>query len=492
VTSLTQVLQMGWNLHQQGDFAGAENIYRQVLVLDPTSADACCYLGILYFDLERFAESIAAYQQALQLRPRFPIALSNLGNSLTAVERFAEAEAALRQALQLQPDYANAWSNLGATLVKQGRWQAAEQCFERALAIAPQSETAHRNLGAALVRQGKLEQGQRHSEHALQLNPRSAEAHRNRAIVWLLKGDWQRGWEEYEWRWQCPEQKLPNLPQPLWNGEPLEGRRLLLCAEQGLGDTLQFMRYAQLARQRGAHVVLEVQRALLPLLQRFEHADQIVPRGEKLPADLDFFLPLLSAPRVFGTRLNHVPADVPYLTADPHRVERWRAELQRIPARLRIGLVWQGSRKFAGDRERSAPLEAFLPLALPGVQWISLQKGDGSEQARALREKSGGLALLDLEDRLDADAAFVDTAAILSVVDLLISVDTSVAHLAGALAVPLWLALPATPPDWRWLLDRSDSPWYPTARLFRQTQPGDWKGVFQAMADQLRRKLENG
>jgi Flp pilus assembly protein TadD len=472
-----EALQYGWKLHQNRDFAAAESVYRQVLVLDATNADAWCYLGILFYDVGRMSESAEAYGQALHWRPKFPVALSNLGNTLSALERYAEAERSIRSALELSPQYANAWTNLGAVLVKQGRLVEAEQCFQKSLELSPQNEPAHRNLGAALVRQGRLADGQRHSEAALQLNPRSEEAHRNRAIVWLLTGDWERGWKEFEWRWQCAEQTLPSFAQPMWGGEPIAQRTLLLYAEQGLGDTIQFVRYATLAKRLGARVVLQCQEPLVPLLRSFPDVDEIVPRGEPLP-EFDYYLPLMSAPRVFQTRIDTVPSATPYLNAEPQRIERWRRELPHDNVHYRIAIAWQGSRQHPSDKQRSVPLSAFLPLAKDGVQLISLQKGPGTEQIGPLASQ---LPLVDLTERLDQDGAFLDTAAIMALSDLVISVDTALGHLAGALGARVWLALPAVP-DWRWLLDRSDTPWYPTMRLFRQAEAGTWTDVFAAMA----------
>lgn len=477
-------LQIGWKLHQARDFRGAEAIYRRVLAAQPDSADAWCFLGILHYDEKHYAESIAAYQHALQLRPTFPIASSNLSNSLSALGRLDEAERAVRRALQWQPEYTTAWTNLGAILVKQGRFPEASQAFEQALALAPQNETAHRNLGAVLIRQGKLSEGTQHSEAALRLNPRSAEAHRNRAIVRLLLGDFEQGWDEYEWRWQCPDQQLPSYAQPLWQGEPLEGRTLLLHAEQGLGDTLQFVRYARLARARGGRVVLQCQAPLVPLLRSYPHLDGLVARGAALP-HFDVHLPLLSAPRVCGTRLATIPADVPYLAADPQRVERWRERLAGYGP-LCVGLAWQGSRDHHADRQRSLSLAQLLPLAMPGVTFISLQKGPGSEQAA---EFAGPLNLVDLGDQLDAsDGAFLDTAAVMTLLDVVITVDTAIAHLAGALAVPVWTLLPHAP-DWRWLLERTDTPWYPTMRLWRQPQPDDWSTPLERLRAALAERL---
>lgn len=478
MATLQQMLDYGWRLHQAKRLDEAEKVYRQVLTLAPNMPEAWCYLGIVLYDRGCFTESVEAYRRAVALRPVFPIAWSNMGNSLSALSRFDEAESALRHALQQDPNYATAWLNLGALLLKLGRLDESIQALEQATRLAPASEAAHRNLGAALVRCGRIEEGMHYNEQALRLAPHSAEARRNRAIVRLLTGDWQRGWQEYEWRWYCPEQSLPQRLEPLYNGEPLQGKRLLLVAEQGLGDTIQFIRYAEVARQQGAEVAAEVQPELVPLLESCPAVQWLFARGGPTLA-CDFFLPMLSAPRVFGTRLDNVPAPIPYLQPRKELVEKWRA---RLPAGgVRIGIVWQGNRAHPADRDRSMPLEMLAKLAAPGFTLISLQKGAGTEQLAHLRPPE---TVVDLGDELDASAPFLDTAAILTLLDVTVTVDTAVAHLAGALGVPVWVALPFTP-DWRWLLGRSDTPWYPTMRLFRQSAPGDWTSVIDAIGKAL-------
>ncbi len=474
MTNLRNLLDHAWKLHQARRFDEAEAIYRHVLAAAPKLAEAWCYLGIVLYDRGRFEESVEAYRQAIQLRNAFPIAWSNMGNSLSALERWEEAEQAIRTAIRQQPDYATAWLNLGALFLKQGRLQESIGALERAVQLAPQNEAVHRNLGAALVRSGRIDEGWEHNERALRLAPRSAEARRNRAIVRLLMGDWRSGWKEYEWRWYCPEQSWPQRPEPLYEGQPLEGKRLLLVAEQGLGDTIHFVRYAELARQRGARVLAEVQPELIPLLESFRAVECWLPRGGPTVM-CDYFLPMMSAPRVFGTVPECVPAPIPYLAAQPELVEKWQEQLP--PAPLRIGLVWQGSRSHPADQQRSMPLALLARLARPGRVLVSLQKGFGAEQIRALQEPR---SVLDLGNELDAVAPFLDTAALICVLDLVICVDTAVAHLAGALGRPVWVALPFIP-DWRWLLHRSDTPWYPTMRLFRQPRYGDWESVIQEM-----------
>jgi tetratricopeptide (TPR) repeat protein len=458
---------------------------RQALRLKPDLADAHNNLGAAYAARREWDEAVACYRQALALRGGYAEAENNLGGALQELGRYDEAVAHFREALRLRPEFAEAHGGLAMALVRLDELDAAEATCREALRLKPDLATAHLSLGFILSEQGRREAALACCQRALDLQPDLADARKNRSLIWLLEGKLTEGWAEYEWRWKCPE--LPERPfgQPLWDGSPLAGQTLLLHAEQGLGDTLQFIRYAPLAAERGARVVVACQRPLLPLLSRMPGVSGWVAQGDPLPP-FDLHAPLMSLPRIFGTTLENVPAAAPYLAADAALVERWRGELAVIDG-FRIGIAWQGSRNYRRDRYRSVPLEQFAPLAeVPGVRLISLQKGYGAEQVAAL---GGRFEVIDLADRLDAaGGAFMDTAAVMTLVDLVITSDTAVPHLAGALGVPVWVALSSNP-DWRWLLDREDSPWYPTMRLFRQTQRGEWSEVFDRMAGALAERL---
>jgi hypothetical protein len=295
-------------------------------------------------------------------------------------------------------------------------------------------------------------------------------------------GDFERGWEEYEWRWKKAKVTPRDFPQPLWDSSALEGRTILIHTEQGLGDTLQFIRYVPLVKQRGGTVIVECPASLGQLLASCAGIDRLIASGAPLPP-FDVHAPLLSLPRIFGTTLANVPAEVPYLSADPALVEYWRSELSSV-AGIKIGIAWQGNPRFPADCMRSIPLTHFTPLAqVDGVRLFSLQKGTGSAQLAAV---ASYLPVIDLADRLDeTSGGFMDTAAVMKNLDLVVTSDTSIAHLAGALGVPVWVAL-ALGGDWRFLVGREDSPWYPTMRLFRQTQMGDWDSVFERIAAELR------
>jgi Flp pilus assembly protein TadD len=483
MATLDEILAAGWKLHQAGRVAEAEQIYRQAVQAAPAHARAWCYHGMACNDLGRYDEAVGSYRRALALRPEFPEALNNLGNTLTQQTRLDEAIDVLRQALRCRPGYTSAYHNLGIVFAQQERLADAEEAFRNVVRLDPNFAEALNGLAAIQFKQGKFADALASYDVALRLKPSLPDARKNRGIARLLLGDFAQGCRDFEARFQCADLSLPALRQPAWDGAPLDGRTILLRAEQGLGDTLQFIRYAPLVKRAGGTVVVECQRPLLPLLAGFAGVDRWVPRGAALPP-FDVHAPLMSLPGLLGTTLETIPAAIPYLFADPQLVERWRVELGANPA-FKVGIVWKGSSSHRADHVRSARLRDFEPLArVPGVQLFSLQKGEGTEQLAAL---SGRFPVVDLGSRLDETTApFLETAAVMQLLDLVVTVDTSTGHLAGALGVPYWLALPFVP-DWRWLLEREDSPWYPTARLFRQTARGDWAGVFERMATALAR-----
>lgn len=390
------------------------------------------------------------------------------------------AEQLCREMLARDSRDHHAWFLRGFVAQREAHFELAAECFGAAAAIAPQCAKYHNNLGSALRALGRLAEAERAYEQALEIQPDYPLAEINRAVTWLLAGDYDRGWPAYEWRYKQPGTPPRSFSQPCWNGAPFPGRTLLVHAEQGLGDTIQFARFLPAARARGERVILECQPPLAYLLKDVAGADAVVPQGGTLP-EFDLQLPLLSLPGALGIRLEDVAHAVPYLTIEAQAVHRWRAAL-RTADELLIGIAWQGNPKQRHDRWRSYPLNALLPLMqIPGVRLVSLQKGEGSEQLAALGAAS---QIIDLGEHLDSAAPFADTAAIMRAVDLVITPDTATAHLAGALCVPVWVPL-AYAPDWRWLLGRTDSPWYPTMRLFRQRQPRTWQDVFARIASEV-------
>jgi Flp pilus assembly protein TadD len=430
----------------------------------------------------RLAEAEVECRRLLILRPGDAVTLSNLANLLVELGRPAEAEAAYRQAIEARADFAEAHYNLGLLLQAQRRLVEAEAAYRRALDLRPDLVQAHNNRGATLRDLRRLDEAMAAFDAAVLLRPDYADAQFNQAMCRLTMGDYAQGWPQYEWRWRTRQADLVQrgFRQPPWLGrEDPAGRTILLHAEQGLGDTLQFCRYVPRVAALGARVVLEVQPGLERLLGRLDGVSQVVTQGGPAPA-FDCHTPLMSLPLALGTRLETVPARGAYLKAEPGAAAHWERRLSGSSA-LRVGLVWAGAPRrdnpiaAAVDRRRSLSLEFLAPLAgIEGLQLFSLQKGPAAADLRDAQARGwGGPAIVDHTAELQD---FADTAALVANLDLVIACDTSVAHLAGAMGKPVWI-LSRFDGCWRWLADRDDSPWYPTARLFRQEASGDWAGV---------------
>ena len=453
--------------------------------LSPTSALIQCHLGLALLELERLEEATAALQEALCLRPDFPEALVSLAEALRKRGCLDEARQAAEAAIKIDFSQPTAHHHLGNVLCDLGAFAEGSNAYRRALGLQPGDPTVMSNLGNALYALGQLPEALAQHRMAVSLRPGSVGSRYNLAVALLAAGELEEGWEAYESRLQLglPSSVRRNIAQPRWTGEALEGRTIFLYGEQGLGDTLQFVRYAPLVAQRSGRVVLEVPAPLVRLMRQMPGVGAVIPTGT-LPAEFDLHCPLLSLPYIFGTRLESIPASVPYLAADASLIEAWR---DRMPQDgKRVGLVWSGNPRADQplaafvDRRRSIPLRQFAPFAaVPGISWISLQKGPPASQ---LQNAPRGLHIRDLMDEVDD---FADTAALVAHLDLVIAVDTSVAHLAGALGKPVWM-LSRYDACWRWLRDRSDSPWYPTMRIYRQPRPGDWDAVIERVAADLR------
>jgi tetratricopeptide (TPR) repeat protein len=475
---------LGAVLREQGRPDEAVACFHRALALQPAHAGAHNNLGRVCEAGGRLEEAAARYRLAICSQPANAAFHNNLGNALARLSRPEEAIACYREAVRLQPAEPVHPSNLANALTLAGRPEQAEECCRAALRLRPDFVDARHNLAITLAAQGKFAEALEHNAEALRLAPEHAGARNCRALWWLQHGDFARGWPEYEWRWRANGVAPRPFREPAWDGSPLGGRTVLLHAEQALGDTIQFIRYAPLVRRRGGGVVVECQPALARLLESCPGIDRVVPRGSPLPP-FDVHAPLLSLPGLLGTTLDTVPAEVPYLSAAPDLVAAWRRELGA--GAFKVGVAWQGSPTFAGDRLRSVPLRHFAPLArVPGVRLFGLQKGPGREQ---IGPAARLVPLTDLGATLDeGTGAFLDTAAVMRNLDLVVTTDTALAHLAGALGVRAWVAL-SVGPDWRWLLGREDCPWYPSLRLFRQSRPHDWDEVFERMAVELRREL---
>ena len=471
---------LGQALALEGKPNEALEAFQQALKLRPNSAGAHLQSGILLAEMHRQAEAIPCFREAARLTPHEDEAYFRLGNALRACGQAEEAAISFRTVLRLRPDYVAASNNLGVTLVELERYEEAEAVYRTALQHEPEHPGTLNNLGVLLKNTRRLEEAQVSFAHAIRVAPTHIQAHLNRAMAWLLAGDFAHGLPEYEWRLRQPGRAGPPFPQPRWDGSPLAGRTILLTCEQGLGDTLQFVRYVSLLKEQGARVILLAPVALGPILRSFSAIDRIVKSAEEA-SSFDVHASLLSLPWLLRTTLDTIPRQVPYLAAEEALVERWARVFRPLQA-FKVGIAWQGSPHYVGDRSRSISLAHFQPLAeVAGVQLVGLQHGLGVEQIAQV-----DFPMLTFESQMDKrSGAFMDTAAIMKSLDLVITADTAVGHLAGALGVPTWLVLGFTP-DWRWLLDREESPWYPSMRLFRQTAVGDWRPVFARLAEQLK------
>ncbi len=433
---------------------------------------------------ERYDEALACYDQALAIRDDIPQIWANRGRALRELGRAAEAETSLREAARLKPDFVNAYTELARVLDCLGRFEEAESTVRTALALSPQHAFAHCLLGRILSHLGRTNEAQSSLRTALRLRP-EPRWHVFLGQVLLLAGELREGWGEFEWR-RRTDTKVgwrPLLTVPFWAGEPIEGRSILLFADQGYGDALQICRYAPKIAAAAARTVLVVQPPLVRLMSCLPGVSEVITDGAR-PSLPDVWCAMMSLPHVCGTTLETIPGAVPYLTADPADVAHWRERLAGL-AGLRVGLCWAGGQSSVEqiyvDRRRSIRLDALARLGLvPGAHFFSLQAGPPAAEAD---RPPCGLALHDFTKDL---RDFADTAALIENLDLVISVDTAVVHLAGALGKPVWL-LNRFDTCFRWLQNREDSPWYPTLRQFRQAAPGDWDSVLSRVQDALRR-----
>ncbi len=461
---------LGAALKALGERDAAAEAYRAALVLRPEFPAAWTNLALVLLEQNHAEEAVTACERALAVDPRQLTARLTLGRAHEALGHHDAATGAYRELLRLAPDHADAHCNLGIVQQAQGRLGEAIASYERALAIDPRHASALTNLGTAYQAQNRLDEAIACHRRAQEVRPDLAQARFNESVCQLLAGNFAAGWPGYEARWECGQKRFRReLGLPLWRGEDSPaGRTILVHPEQGLGDTLQFARYVPLLAARGAKVILEVQPPLRSLFENFPGAHMVLARGEALPP-CDAYCPLLTLPLTLGPDAP-IPAEVPYVHAASDRIEHWRDRLGD-DSRRRIGLVWSGGPHHLTDHLRSIPLAQFRALVAGcAAQFISLQKELKSADATTLADT---LEIVPLGAEL---SDFADTAALIANLDLVIAVDTSVAHLAGALGRPTWILLPFAP-DWRWQLGRSDSPWYPTARLFRQPRPGDWDSV---------------
>ena len=455
--------------------------FDRALALNPANAVAYNNRGNTLADLKRHEEAIASFERAIAAQPNYAEAWYNLGNSQAELRRHDAAVASYRKALALDAKFVDALNNLGVALAEKNAHDEAIACYRRAIALEPRFAEAYNNLGTALGDLKRYDEAIAAFEQSIALDPEYADAQWNLALYRLLLGDFERGWQGYEWRWkQVQVSKYQrNYPQPLWRGkEALAGKTVFLYAEQGLGDMLQFCRYASRVADLGARVILEAPPALQPVLSGLTGVTQVIAQGTAIP-EFDLHCPITSLPLAFHTTADTIPRDVPYVTPDPARAKRWQNKLGP-KTKPRVGLAWSGN--LLPDPNRSMTLAEAMHFAVAGVEVISLQK--------EVREADAPLLAAHAEIRHYGNELqdFGDTAALIDCVDLVISIDTSVAHLAGAMGKPLWVMLPYNP-DWRWMVERDDCLWYPSARLFRQRAVADWTHVLRQVSDALRARF---
>ena len=473
-------INLGNALYELGRLEEARGSLERAAALQPNNAKIYNSLGVILKALSLTDDAIFQFKKALSLNPDYAEAHSNLGSALRQAGKLEESIIAYQKSLALTPDNATVYANLGVAYKESGKIKEAVESGGKSLSLNPKNSVAYNNLGVAYQAQGKLKEALESFEQALTINPDFAEAHWNFAIALLLSGDYERGWAEYEWGFVAKQRIARKTDKPLWDGLPLDGKIILIRSEQGLGDTIQFTRFLPLVKAEGGKVILECQAPLVDLLKNCG-ADEVVSRSEPdgdPQRPFDVWFPLMSLPGHYKVKLNEVSPKMPYIYSDPARQSKWHHYFKG-ETRLKIGIVWAGSPTHQDDRNRSCSLADFLPLLkLEGIAWYSLQKGEAVSEIDLL---PSDVNLHSIGNELQD---FSDTAAVINDLDILISVDTSVVHVAGAMGKEVW-ALLQFAPDWRWLQARSDTPWYPSMRLYRQKSAGDWGGVLDEVVEAI-------
>ena len=502
----TKTIELGVQLMKCGRFEQAEHLCRHVLNSHGNHPDALHLMGLISHRTGKFHDAIHFISKAIEKRPRMAVFYYNLGLILAASGELGKAKEVYREAIFLKPDYTEAINNLGLILYDEDKIEESIILFQQAIRNNPDFSNAYYNLGNALQAWGHPQAAIEAYDRVLKMLPDSAETRFNRSLSLLLTGNFKEGWDEYEWRFKNLNSPIKNGDQKglqRWDGASFVGKRLLVLDEQGIGDTFQFVRYLPMVKELGGTVIFETIESLINLFGNFYSIDELRNRRylERSELEFDFYIPLMSLPGIFKTTLETIPAKVPYIFPDTTRVQYWRQQLNK--GGIKVGIVWAGkttaeyrrarmsglehvhlgwagqpASKFAS--KRLARLEYFTALTkIEGIQLYGLQKGNAADQARTL---SGSVNVINLcEESTD----FSDVAAAMVNLDLIISVDTALAHLAGAMGKPVWVLIPFVS-DWRWLLERESSPWYPTMRLFRQRKRGDWEDVFRRIFDELK------
>lgn len=466
--------------------AEALDNYKQAIRVKPQFAKAYYNLANLLRNQKQLVDAVENYKQAIRLRPDYAIAYNNLGLALKSLGRDDEAIEYYKQAICIKGDYSEAYNNLGIALKDQGQLDEALENYTKAIRLKPDYPESYNNMGTVLHSQGRYDEAIEKYEQVIRLQPDHAGAHWNHSLLLLLTGRYSEGWKEYQWRRKIKSATFayPHCyEKPCWDGSSFAGKRLLVHYEQGMGDNLQFVRYLPMVKARGGTVIFESPKAMYGLMRRFDAIDELVEAVPESKPDVEFdlYTSIMDLPYIFGTTLETIPSDVPYLYADSAKVKYWRDRL--TGAGFKVGLVWGGRPIRANEvltlQYRSCSLEHFEPLAnIPTVQLYGLQKGPAAAQVKQLSKQ------FIIENFGEEFEDFTDTAGAIENLDLVISIDTSAAHLAGAMGKPTWVLLKFDA-DWRWLLERQDCPWYPTMRLFRQNKGEDWDIVIKRVAKEL-------
>ena len=482
---------VAWNLLGAANisleqFEKASEALKKLTELNPNYAIGFNNLGIALKNQGKLIDAVKTFKKALLIKSNYPEAYNNMGNALQDQGKSDEAIDAFKKSISLKPDYAQAYYNMGVTLKEQGRLDEAVDAFKKSIAIKPDSHQSYNNMGNIFQNQGKLDKALNAYKNALLIKPDYSEAHCNSSFIYNLKGDLQKGLELYEWRLKNKNAKA-RLPREhlIWDGiKPIIGKRFFVYEEQGLGDMIQFCRYLLLLKQKGAEVTLRAQPKMHALLQTMD-SNIVLVDNDPDDINIDFEAPLMSLPYLFNTNLDTIPSSKSYLFANHDKVISWGKRFTKPT--FKIGICWQGA-TLQSAVGKSFPLSLFEDISkLPNVELISLHKGEGEKQIKNIN-----FDLTTLGSDFDTGGnSFIDTAAVMINCDLIISCDTSTTHLAGALGCLTWVVLQKIP-EWRWMLDRTDSPWYPNMTLYRQEEFGDWKYVFEIMKKDLAKLIKQG
>ena len=479
----SNLIQQALSLHKKGLFLDAQSIYQQILEVQPDHFGALQLLGVLLTQTNQHTQAIDFLSRALSINPNHAACYSNLSIALRQTNRLEESLMSSDKAISLNPEFAEAHYNRGSTLFALNSLNEAQVSYQKAINIKPDYAEAYYNLGVILYAQNRINEAIVSYQKAINLKPKYAAAYWNLSLCNLLNGNFNDGWKGFEWRWKNQEIRdlirPKNLTQPLWLGtEPLKNKTILLFAEQGLGDTIQFSRYIPLVSRLGSKILLEVQRPLVNLFNKIEGVNEIYVQGDTLP-EFDYQCPLLSLPLAFKTELNTIPPVTNSINSENNKVKKWQSILGK-KSRLRVGVLWSGSTTHRNDHNRSLTLEQLIPYLPPNYEYFCLQKEIRDIDQKVLSNQD---LIKNLGVTLDD---FTDTVALCELMDIIISVDTSVAHLAGTLNKKTWLLLPFSP-DWRWLLNRNDSPWYPSIKLYRQDKIGNWDNILEQLKIDLQK-----